>query len=180
MRVESLLLSRLTFASVTTLCTFSRVSALKAMRCWWTWNSLHLQLKHNSTVSEARFVLLNIVASSKLTLVLLYFCCHYMWPTELVVSVKVVPAASFLLGWVGPFTGLDVVGRRCPGDCLPAHTSRPHRSARPLGFPPDPAAAHRCPSRHWCRQPSWGSSLVQGISVPTPKPTFMLKSSFFT
>ena len=53
-----------------------------------------------------------------------------MWPTELVVSVKVVPAASFLLGWVGPFTGLDVVGRRCPGDCLPAHTSRPHRSAR--------------------------------------------------
>ena len=45
MRVESLLLSRLTFASVTTLCTFSRVSALKAVRCWWTWNSLHLQLK---------------------------------------------------------------------------------------------------------------------------------------
>ena len=68
---QSLLLSRLTFASVTTLCTFSRVSALKAVRCWWTWNSLHLQLKHNSTVSEARFVLLNIVASSKLTLVLL-------------------------------------------------------------------------------------------------------------
>ena len=29
------------------------------MRCWRTWNSLHLQLKHNSTVSEARFVLHN-------------------------------------------------------------------------------------------------------------------------
>ena len=68
---RELVAKRLTFASVTTLCTFSRVSALKAVRCWWTWNSLHLQLKHNSTVSEARFVLLNIVASSKLTLVLL-------------------------------------------------------------------------------------------------------------
>ena len=28
-----------------------------------------------------------------------------MWPTEMVVSVKVVPAASFLLGWLEPSQG---------------------------------------------------------------------------
>ena len=38
----------------------TRLGFKSSVRCWWTWNSLHLQLKHNSTVSEARFVLLKI------------------------------------------------------------------------------------------------------------------------